>query len=53
MGELFLTKQMPFHKGIKRFGRDSADAVVNELKQLDRLETIEPHHPKNMTGEQK
>jgi hypothetical protein len=42
MGELFLTEQMNVKKGLKVFGESGAEAVVKELRQLDRLNTIEP-----------
>jgi predicted ATPase len=35
MGELFMTEQMSLKKGLKRFGKSGADAVVAELRQLD------------------
>jgi hypothetical protein len=53
IGELFLTEQMPFRRGIKHFGKDGADAVVRELKQLDTLETVPPLHPNDLSREQK
>jgi predicted ATPase len=31
MGELFMTEQMSLKKGLKRFGKSGADAVVAEL----------------------
>jgi hypothetical protein len=42
MGELFLTEQMNVKKGLKVFGEPGAEAVIKELRQLDRLNTIEP-----------
>jgi hypothetical protein len=53
IGELFLTEQMPFRRGIKHFGKGGADAVVRELKQLDTLETVQPLHPSDLSREQK
>jgi len=53
MGELFLTEQMNVKKGLRKFGKPGATAVVSELRQLDRFETIEPTNPKDMTREQK
>jgi hypothetical protein len=42
MGELFLNEQMNVKKGLKVFGEPGAEAVIKELRQLDRLNTIEP-----------
>jgi hypothetical protein len=53
MGELFLTKQMNVKKGLKVFGEPGAEAVVKKLRQLDRLNTIEPRHSSNMTRQQR
>ena len=53
MGELFLTEQMNVKKGLKVFGESGAEAVVKELKQLDRLNTIEPRHSSDMTRQQR
>jgi hypothetical protein len=44
---------MPFRKGIKHFGKDGADAVVRELKQLDTLKTVQPIRPNDLSREQK
>jgi hypothetical protein len=35
MGELFVMEQMSLKKGLKRFGKDGANAVIVEMKQLD------------------
>jgi hypothetical protein len=32
---LFLTKQMSLKRGLKAFGKASADAVVKEMRQLN------------------
>jgi hypothetical protein len=53
MGELFLTKQMNVKKGLKVFGESGAEAVIKELRQLDRLNTIEPRHSSDMTQQQR
>lgn len=53
MGELFLTEQMSLEKGLQRFGKERASAVVKELRQLEQCKTIDPVHPKAMTKEQK
>jgi hypothetical protein len=53
MGELFLTEQMSLKKGLKQFGKDGAEAVVAELRQLDFREVIEPVNRKKLTQEQK
>jgi hypothetical protein len=49
MGKLFLTEQVNVKKGLKVFGQPGAEAVVKELRQLDRLNTIEPRHSSDMT----
>jgi hypothetical protein len=53
MGELFLTEQMSLKKGLKQFGKDGAEAVVAELRQLDYREVIEPVNGKKLSQEQK
>jgi hypothetical protein len=52
MGELFLTEQMSLKKGLKQFGKDGASAVVDELRQLDYLDVIQPVNGKELTQEQ-
>jgi hypothetical protein len=49
MGELFLTEQMSPKKGLKRFGKAGAKAVMKELNQLEMGKTIEPIQPRHMT----
>jgi hypothetical protein len=53
MGELFMTEQMSLKKGLKRFGKSGADAVVAELRQLDYRDVIKPVERKSLTREQK
>ena len=53
LGELFLTEQMSLKKGLKWFGKNGADAVVKELKQLDYLDVIEPVDKKELTREER
>jgi len=53
MGELFLTEQVSLNKGLWTFRKSGATAVVSKLHQLDRLKTIEPTHPKDVTQQQK
>jgi hypothetical protein len=40
MGELFMTEQMSLKRGLKEFGEDGANAVIDELKQLDYHDAI-------------
>jgi hypothetical protein len=53
MGELFITEQMSLKKGLKRFGKDGADAVVAEMKQLDYRNVIMPVKAQELTREEK
>lgn len=53
MGELFLTEQMSLKKGLQKFGKTGASAVVSELHQIEEQKTIEPVDPNKMLGEQK
>jgi hypothetical protein len=53
MRELFLTEQMNVKKGLKVFGESGADAIIKELRQLDRFNTIEPQHSSDMTQQQR
>jgi hypothetical protein len=53
MGELFMTEQMSLKKGLKLFGKDRADAVVAEMRQLDYRNVIKPVCGKELTCEQK
>jgi uncharacterized membrane protein YgcG len=53
MGELFMTEQMSLKKGLKLFGKDGANAVVAEMRQLDYRNVIKPVQGKDLTREQK
>jgi hypothetical protein len=53
MGELFMTEQMSLKKGLKHFGKNGADAVVAEMRQLDYCNVIKPVDGKKLTREQK
>jgi hypothetical protein len=53
MGHLFMTEQMSLKKGLKpHFGKDSADAVIKELRQLDHRDVIKPVLARSLTREQ-
>jgi hypothetical protein len=52
MGELFMTEQMSLKRGLKEFGEDGANAVIEELKQLDYRDAIKPVHARHFTREQ-
>ena len=43
-GYIFQTEQMLLKKGLKAFGKPGADAVVEELRQLDYMQVIKPKH---------
>ena len=43
-GYIFQTEQMSLKKGLKAFGKLGADAVVEELRQLDYMQVIIPKH---------
>ena len=53
MGELFMMEQMSLKKGLKHFGKNGADALVAEMRQLDYLDMIKPVDKKDLTCEQK
>jgi hypothetical protein len=53
LGELFLTEQMSLKKGLKQFGKDGADAVVEEMRQLDYRNVIRLVMAKDLTREDK
>jgi hypothetical protein len=53
MGELFMTEQMSLKKGLKHFGKSGADAVINELRQLDYRDVIKPVTARSLTRDQK
>ena len=43
-GYIFQTEQMSLKKGLKAFGKPGADAVVEELRQLDYMQVIVPKY---------
>ena len=53
MGHLFLTEQMSLKKGLKHFGKDGADAVIKELRQLDYRDVIKLVPARSLTRDQK
>jgi hypothetical protein len=53
MGELFRTEQMSLKKGLKRFSKDVANAVIAEMKQLDYKNVIMPIKAQDLTREEK
>jgi hypothetical protein len=53
MGELFITEQMSLKKGLKRFSKDVANAVIAEMKQLDYQNVIMPIKAQDLTREEK
>jgi hypothetical protein len=52
IGELFLMEQMLLKKGLKKFGKTRAEAVLAELQQLDYHNVIKPIRRKELTQEQ-
>jgi hypothetical protein len=42
-------EQMSLKKGLKLFGKNGADAVVKELRQLDYLDVIQPVNGKELS----
>jgi len=53
MGELFLSEQMSLNRGLREFGEPGANAVVEELKQLNLRKMVEPKHARDLTRGQK
>ena len=53
MGLLFLTEQMSLKRGLKKFGRKGADAVVDEMRQIDRMNVIIPRAVTDLSRIQK
>ena len=53
LGYLFQTEQMSLKKGLKLFGKAGADAVVEEMKQLDYRNVIKPAVASELTREEK
>ena len=45
-----VTPQYGVNKGLRIFGKNGTKALLKELKQLDDLEVIEPHHPRQLTA---
>lgn len=43
---------MSLKKGLKQFGKDGADAVVKELRQLDYLDVIDPVNSRKLSREE-
>ena len=50
-GYLFQTEQMSLKKGLKAFGKLGADAVVEELRQLDYMQVIVPKHRDDLSAD--
>ena len=48
-GYIFQTEQMSLKKGLKAFGKSGADAVVEELWQLDYMQVIVPKHRNDLS----
>ena len=48
-GYIFQTEQMSLKKGLKAFGKLGADAVVEELRQLDYMQVIIPKHRNDLS----
>jgi hypothetical protein len=53
MGKLFMAGQMSLKKVLKCFGKNGADAVVAEMRQLDYRNVIKPVDGNKLTREQK
>ena len=53
MGELFIMEQMSLKKGLERFGKDGANAVIAEMKQLHYQNVITPIKAPDLTREEK
>jgi hypothetical protein len=43
---------MSLKRGLKQFGKDGADAVVKELRQLDYLDVIDPVNSRKLSREE-
>ena len=48
-GMLFMTEQMSLKRGLKRFGKAGADAVVSEMQQLEIRNVIKPTKASDLT----
>jgi hypothetical protein len=53
MGDLFQTEQMSLKRGLKKFGKDGANAVIAELEQLEYRNVLKPTMASNLTYDQK
>ena len=53
LGTLFMTEQMSLKRGLKRFGKAGADAVVSEMHQLEIRKVIKPKKASELTRAQK
>jgi hypothetical protein len=51
-GLLFMTEQMSMKKGLQRFGKKGADAVVAELRQLHYRKSIKPKHKHDLSRDE-
>jgi hypothetical protein len=51
-GLLFMTEQMSMKKGLAKFGKKGADAVVAELRQIHYQKAIEPKHKTELGREE-
>ena len=49
-GYMFQTEQMSVKKGLKAFGKSGAEAVVEELRQLDYMQVIKPKHRADLSA---
>ena len=50
-GYIFQTEQMSLKKGLKAFGKSGADAVVEELRQLDYMQVIKAKHRADLSAD--
>ena len=50
-GYIFQTEQMSHKKGLKAFGKSGADAVVEELRQLDYMQVIKAKHHAGLSAD--
>jgi hypothetical protein len=53
MGMLFMTEQMSLKRGLKRFGKAGANAVVAEMQQLEIRKVLKPTKASDLTRDQK
>ena len=53
MGLAFLTEQMSAKKGLKTFGEAGANAIVDEMQQLEYRDVLEPVHRSELTPGQR